>query len=562
MALDADEGRSRFLAAVVRCVCPQTSQSVAEATGESLLDDVDIIPETGLTTSEMIAAFNAANAGEVFRFRVYPSFMSVLALWVPVDATRLDGCGNGQRPRAAPQTTQDCWKPVLTAGQGFSPKRRYDWACKRIQDARARPSPLGAQLVPGETYGGLWFVDYASPSFSDEQIWMTNDFSLYLLNERDCLLEAFRQAVVSAEEGLLLGLAIASAEAVVVGALGVGISGLSAAGQTAVRWTLMNPLQATGLAGVGAQLTLDLVGGTEGPPIGPADELLMLVGAEEQAAKTAVRYIATVTEVEEGLVRAEVTYGRIVMGAEMKELGGLSSALRLSRASPGKLTSTARLLLTSKHLLDESTVAALEQLDAPTRAIAVEGANRFARFDGFGKVLKDLLSTPQKKQGAVPVLQFVLERISPELAAKSAISFEMVSGPTVRTGTQEFVEMERVVDVKIDSIRYEFKNVKEIRASFVTGTKGGFGQLQRDLFRLLGRGEGGIDQIRTRLRWVFVKTKLPEELNTVSAVADELMRLLTKKGLFQGWPASAVERLRAALAEDVVVVWESAAGAR
>ena len=554
MDLTTEEGKVALLSIVIQHILNDISEDAAQAAAEEMVDEFEIEPIAKATFEEIAKEFESAKPGWLFKFMVYRSFLMTLDKYLPVPATLLEAYEEYSveevPEKEPPEKPTDCWFPILTK---YTAKERRTWALARIAEAvKAGRS----RYEPGKAYGNLLFVCHPYAGFLDDQIWMTGDDRLYWINERDCMIEAFRQGVMAAAPMVTLAWVVVGMTTVIAAGL-VAAPALIEAGYGLFSWTLANPVTATQIGLVGAEITLSIATGTDLPPITPADEIgfavatvgkkgvragqkiliEVLEGAEPGATRSIKGIVREVEFLDEAALSAWKNGKTVVHIVAPQVEKAATKAIPKAAPGLGRLLPESLNWLAKKGLLDKAKASLSHAGDDIIMAV-----NRFHDVTGFDLVLKAYLEGGPKQEGARFVMRFAAAHFS-EKVGKIAMVFEMPSMPKIGG------EAARFVDLFAEGIRYEFKSVKDISAALVKGrTAAEFGQLQKDIIFALG---GDLSRLAS-LRWVFDSKKMLAEGWARADVVKRLGDLLSETELFKGYPL--LEKVISSL-DKMVVFW-------
>lgn len=228
----------------------------------------------------------------------------------------------------------------------------------------------------------------------------------------------------------------------------------------------------------------------------------------------------------------------------------------LTQAAPkgwARLSETARAWIERQGLTEEAK-ASLSRAGPDI----VEAVNRFHDVKGFDRVLQDYMAGGPKQAGARFVMRFAREHFGEQHKASMAFEMESQPRPIGREGNKILTEPSRYLDLWVGGERYEFKSVIEVRSELVTGRKGKFGQLQKDMIDASGRVRnqgGGPADLMTELdhlHWVFDSQKMKAANLTRADVVRQVGDTLFGSGLFEGHPYEA--QIRAKL-NEIIVFW-------
>jgi len=603
MSLSEEEGRREFLATVIRKTLPNISPEEAFHLAYIILDIPMHSEDEQFTIEEIVKGFDEAETNATLGVYIYPRFLRTLQQWTTVPVELLQACCRREDiPISAPPRQDVLWKPLLP-DPDYTAEYRFAWAEKQVAEARqtdlvrrAKGQPSLNRYEPGVAYGNLYFICHPYAGFPDHQIWMTPDGRLYLINERECLIEAFRQGVVSAAPMVLLAWGAIAVTAVVGTALIAGPAlvkapaALRAAGYSINVWRLANPVEAASLLYGGAEIAFSVVTGEEIPPVGPADEIaFMAVRGTKQVVKAGRRFLLQLIDepVAKGagkwLLRGKVVGAEIVdrlttmeafdlirnkwLVAHIHPTRAVSAAkTALAKALPGLSSYNVRKLFEnisrlSKRRGQRTANAVLKRLMSSTDETVLGATGRFGAISGYERVLLEALSGSQtKQQGARFVMKYALAGL-PEDAASKAMVFELRSVWRVtRDGRRVLDKTARFVDIWLEGYRYELKSVKRITSRLVRGKRGEFGQLQRDLIRVLGVNEKEAFANLKKVKWVFDSRRLPKKYFSHPAksaeeiIRGELMGWLKTSPPFSWWKKQTLDKLEKALG-GFVEVW-------
>jgi hypothetical protein len=603
MGLSQEEGRRQFLAAVIRKTLPNLGDEEAFHLAYILLDIRMHSEHKRLSIEEIVKRFDEAKTNTTLGVYIFPRFLRTLQQWTSVPLEILRACHRDEDiPILIPSRKEELWKSLFP-DPDYTAEYRFAWAEKQVAEARQADlvrRPKGQlslnRYEPGTAYGNLYFIRHPYEGFPDHQIWMTPDGRLFLINERECLIEAFRQGVVSAAPMVALAWGMVAVGALVGTTLAAGPAlveapaAIKSAGYNISIWYLRNPIEATPLLCAAAEVAFSITTGEETPPVGPADEIAFVaVRGTKQVIKAGRRFLIRMTDeaVAKGagkwVLRGKVVAGEMVsrqtaestfdllknewLVARIHPIGAVSAAeTALVKALPGLSSYNVRKLFENLSRLKKrrglrTANAVLKRLMGSKDKTVLEATERFGAISGYERVLLEALSASKtKQQGAKFVMEYALAGL-PKDAASKAMYFELRSVWRVaKDGRRVVDETTRFVDIWLEGYRYELKSVKRITSRLVKGKKGQLGQLQRDLIKVLGVNEKEAFANLKKVKWVFDSRRLPKKyFNDPTKSAEEIIRgeligWLKESRPFKWWGKQTLDKLEKAL-DDFVVVW-------
>ena len=195
MNVDSPEGRKHILAAVI-------SQILEHKQSEAYYDDVAVEllkrqsnSPRGVVYANDPRTFNKMSDTREFSFEVGVSFLmnldEVTEGLVPMKTLQLLEPGVDVKKHEA----RPLWEELYPNN---SRRERAFWGWKRMADARRLYDPSLGRPVPGHFYEGNQMFYVADGMFAGDQIWMTEDARLFTVNQREAMIEAFRQGVLAA----------------------------------------------------------------------------------------------------------------------------------------------------------------------------------------------------------------------------------------------------------------------------------------------------------------------------------------------------------------------------
>ncbi len=195
MKIDSPEGRKYILAAVIAQILEHKyEESYYDAVAEQMLKREAGSPR-GVVYANDPDGFKKKRDTDEFKFEVGLTFLmnldEVTDGAVPIKTMQLLEPGVDIRKHEPRPLWQELYPNNTRREKAF-------WCWKRMTDARARYDPSSRRLMPGQFDKGreMWFV--AEGNFVGDQIWMTKDARIFAVNEREAMLEAFRQGVLAA----------------------------------------------------------------------------------------------------------------------------------------------------------------------------------------------------------------------------------------------------------------------------------------------------------------------------------------------------------------------------
>ena len=563
MTLREKEGQIEFLSIVIRHIQPEVSSEGAFEIARYILEDVGVMSGDNKNgkgvdykaLEEFLSRFERSEAGTIFNFAVFPSFLNILSPWIHIPSSFLRTCISDERLPQEPETkSHECWGYILP---DLTPEERVTWAENQIFNVqknqlkrlRNKMPPIEYRYEGGKYYGNMIFVFHPFPVSPEYQIWMTPNYDLYWIDERACKLESFRQAVLKSAEFAEIVLAVVTFTAASAGAIFAGPA-LYNAGYKVYSWALADPINAGPLLWAGVEVVLSLAG-VDVPPVNQFDELAFVaVRGTKEAVKSGRRVILEIIEVSTDgkQMKGIIKDVQIIEGSVAKRwFKGNSWFLnRITQAAvekglPVAAKSVAKLSPLAIQILEQAIPGVTTILHNSGDELLIKAGNRFCTIGGFYRVLKEAVSSsPKKRDGARFALEFAMKEFSDEFALTKAMLFEPRIG---------WDETYRFVDIWTGGLKYEMKSVKKIKALFVKGKKGEFGQFQRDLFRALGTTEREAFDSVKNLRWVFDSRKLGA---TKKEVVDSFGKWLSTNPPFKGWPR--IEELKKTL-DEIIVLW-------
>jgi hypothetical protein len=196
----------------------------------------------------------------------------------------------------------------------------------------------------------------------------------------------------------------------------------------------------------------------------------------------------------------------------------------------------------------------LHRLARTSDPVLIAGANRFARADGFPRVLKAALSGNRSlRQGGRFVIRYAVARV-PIGVSHFQVVFE---------SRETIGDIIRYVDLTVTAggirSKIELKSIQHITRSLVAGEEDRWGQLVKDLVRQVGDRKRPFERFRSA-RWVFDSERLVEPLDE-DAIARRLYGWLTEEGtLIHEWPEHLKAELLEALREVIVLFPDNRVG--
>jgi uncharacterized membrane protein YgcG len=195
MSMEGNEGRLAVLTAVISQIL-HNEHSVdfyKTAAQEMLRREPD--SQRGAVYANDPAAFKKLYHSADFKFEVGISFLmhldEVTGGAVPLKLMNLLEPGIDVKTKEARPLWQELY-PNNTRAE------RVYWAWKRMTEARPLYDPANGRPMPGHFYEGNQMFYVADGMFAGDQIWMTQEARIYAVNEREALIEAFRQGVMAA----------------------------------------------------------------------------------------------------------------------------------------------------------------------------------------------------------------------------------------------------------------------------------------------------------------------------------------------------------------------------
>jgi hypothetical protein len=512
-----------------------------------------------------------------------------------------------QKWKASDKRPESCWVPIFT---DWTPEERFAWASKTIQTERKRygeierpiakgdftidsrgsitikevshdrPEELKSENLadlkfrysPGREYGpdgpNLYFVYHPFHFFPDYQIWMVDDgkFSLYYINERECLLDAFREGVLKAAGGLALGLiqAVLVPTALITAfslpSIPALLSSVQRAGHTIIGWFLASPIKATAISG---QVVTLVLAGDNVPPVLPTDEIVYVSSVTLKGGSVMFkRIIAGVIRADGKILKMAIKEVLIIGKAEAEQFAyaGKAFVFQISKAAKDVALYIPKLSLEAISHFNrirggKSLMRRLIKIGEPN---LIEATNRFYRNEGFHRVLSEALSnSKEKRDGARFIIRFVLEEFKEDHHALPWLSFEnyeplgRVSRAVVKRGVRRYElvgGIKRFIDLRALEKIYEFKSVEKISGKIVLGDNE-MGQLTRDLIKNLGGGKSAYERLKN-IRYVFNKEKISL---SEKEIFDKLWHYIETKSKFSTYPKSELEAMKEAL-KDLIMI--------
>jgi hypothetical protein len=624
-----------FLAMILKAIDTNLSIELALEISNEIVDEVFILPaieqenrtiaQANSQLDRVINRFNQVKIGEFEYVRIYTSAQKIINSYINIPRERLRAKSddkvvqaiakhirNWRPPQGQPEI---CWVPLF---ENWTPEQRLTWASEIIARERTKfeeiiqplgardftinkshdglkikvkekqdnlleqpdSSPLDFQIrySPGKEYGpNLYFVYHPFTHFPDYQVWMVanEEFSLYYLNERSCLLEAFRVGVLKALGGVILGWIVASlyplALFTITGLLTLPpvLASIQSAGHTIVGWVLTKPLEATAVTG--QVLSLILVG-EHVPPVLPTDEILF-VGSitTKKGARLFKRFIASILESKGTILKIVVKEVVIISEKEARQFSqaGRSLVFQVTSSLIAQHFSTPVLSTEAINWLNslpkKTGLRLMKKLIRSGNKTLITAANTFYNNKGFDRVLSEALSNSKlKREGAEFAVRIALEEFeiglkqfkNTEQLLKWGISFEnyeplgRVSRRVIRAGVPSYElagGIKRWLDMRLFEKIYEFKNVQEVSGKIVLGDNE-MGQLVKDMIKFLGRGESKYERLKN-LRYVFNKAKIGLD---EKEIFERLWMYVETKSVLKSYPKSELEAMKQAL-KDLVI---------
>ena len=555
---------------------------------------------------------DSVSEGEIYVLDIYPSFLKLVSEYAIISKYLQNSCFGNYAPVKLPkESLETCWKPIIVEKQGYFFEDRLAWAQAQIKRVREinnkrkkyKLPPLDSRYESGRIYGNLMFICHPYMGFLDDQIWMTSNGNIYWVNERSCLLDSFRQGIISAA-AMVLGAYIAITIFVAAYALiSLGVAAppvilaikdklfalvagktLSELGLGVWCWVLSKPIEVAQIVGIGVELLIALQG-TDAPPISPFDQLefLVVVGATK-GGKVFQRVAAEVIDVS---VETASTLSKSKTTKEIKcitEEIVSATAEQINAFKQGKAIVNKTKVQSSQNLsssdldvkLANKLASWLEKHEDKYRFKSkllspnflkenpdlAEAIKRFAIDDnGFERVLSEAIcGSENKEQGARFVISFALEKFSSKDVQKGLV-FEM---------KQNFFGSLRYVDIYFQGTKYEIKSVKRISTEITKNktTKADIlspGELIKDLIKSLGTSEDEMLENTKKVKWVFDSNKITirtkkkyiegKEIKETlkQAIANRLKKHLAKNKLFKSWPQSKLKEIQDSIDQIIVI---------
>jgi hypothetical protein len=195
MKIDSPQGRRCIMAAVIAQILGhKRGESYDDAAAGEMLKRESALPR-GVVYANDPTGFKKLHDSDEFKVEVGLSFLM-----------NLDEVTDGQVPMKTMQLLEPhidvrtserrpLWQELYPKN---TPGERAIWCWKRMSDALTRYDPASRRLRPGQFYEAheMWFV--AQGNYAGDQIWTTKDGRIFAVNEREAMIEAFRQGVLAA----------------------------------------------------------------------------------------------------------------------------------------------------------------------------------------------------------------------------------------------------------------------------------------------------------------------------------------------------------------------------